>query len=356
MLQTRSTGLIGLPVKHGAREQALRLTRRISEACLRLGDPEDVEALHDFRVGVRRLRTFLRAYRDFLDVRKKTMKQLRGLTRCTNAPRDNEVGVEWLTAQRPALTRGQRLGANWLARRMDGEKTAAYERLRVELPLRWLRQEVRLRRSLGAPFADEIDAGSFGAVTARLIREAAEELERCLQRIETIDDEEPAHRARIAAKKVRYLIEPLRGELRGAKKAVQEIRAFQDRFGELNDTHVMIERLRLALELASAERSARLFDLALDDAAEPREIRAARAQRERAGLLELARLARKRRVELFELVRERDLGGAAAALLETMRRVAERLEPAPPPEEPAESAPEPPEEPAEPAAPEAPSE
>lgn len=327
MIATRTTRLAELPVNHGAREQALRLTRRISEACLRLEDPDDSEALHDFRVGVRRLRTFLRAYRGYLGIRKKTLKGLRDLTRATNGPRDNEVGIEWLEAQKAFLGRRQRVGANWILQRMDGERQAACETLRAELPLRWLRLETGLRLALGAPFADELDAGSFGAVTAGLIRQAAAELERCLGEVHAIDDEKAAHQTRIAAKKLRYLLEPLRGEVEGAEETVQQMRAFQDVFGELNDAHVMLDRLRAASELAAAERTGRLFELHLDDSAETREIRAARTQGERPGLLELARLARQRRLDLFERARGRYLEGRAAGLLEAVREVIGSLAP-----------------------------
>lgn len=340
MSATRTPRLAELPVNHGAREQALQLTRRVSEACLRLEDPEDSEALHDFRVGVRRLRTFLRAYQEYLKIRGKTLKGLRGLTRATNGPRDSEVGIEWLAAQKPSLNRRQRVGANWILQRMEAEREAAYGRLRAELPLRWLRLETGLRQALGAPFSDELDAGSFGVVTAGLVRESAAELERCLGEVHAIDDEKPAHRARIAAKKLRYLLEPLRGEVEAAKETVQQMRAFQDAFGELNDTHVMLDRLRAALELAAAERSGRLFELSLDDAAESRAIRAAQTQSERAGLIVLARLARQRRLDLFERAREGYLAGQAGGLLDAVRQVAALLDPSGEPLAEAQEAPE----------------
>jgi CHAD domain-containing protein len=321
------------PARDGAREQALRLVQRAAEACLRLHRPDDLEALHDFRVGVRRLRTFLRAYGAILDPGKKALKGLKRLAKSTNETRDLEVGIEWLGAQRDRLTSRERVGLSWMLGRGEAQKEEAYKRVREGVPRRWARVEGRLRRRLSFPFTGELTPGTFGQVSAGLIVSAAARLEQRLAQIASSEDAEPLHGARICAKQLRYLVEPFRAAVPQAKAVVRELRRFQDIFGELNDAHVMLPRLGEAAELAAAERSARLFELALRNDVDPRELRAARQRNEQTGLLRLARIARSTQAELFGGIEERYLDGRAGGLLEAVREVAAALaaaDPAPP--------------------------
>src|SRR5579859_5621557 len=73
----------------------------LDEACAaagRLRDEADVEALHDFRVALRRFRSFLRGYGALLEdsVTKKHRRALRDLAAETTVARDTEVQLEWL--------------------------------------------------------------------------------------------------------------------------------------------------------------------------------------------------------------------------------------------------------------------
>ena len=82
----------------------------------RLTQPGDPEALHDFRVAVRRLRSWLRAHGGTLarSAPKRAQKWLRRLAGATNHSRDAEVFLGWLAAEKGALTDRQRVGAAWL--------------------------------------------------------------------------------------------------------------------------------------------------------------------------------------------------------------------------------------------------
>ncbi|MBI2537627.1 MAG: CHAD domain-containing protein [Gemmatimonadetes bacterium] len=55
--------LLDLPAERGARLIARELLRRARSLSQRLGDAGDPGALHDFRVALRRLRSWTRAYR-----------------------------------------------------------------------------------------------------------------------------------------------------------------------------------------------------------------------------------------------------------------------------------------------------
>ncbi|HYU36006.1 MAG TPA: CHAD domain-containing protein, partial [Thermoanaerobaculia bacterium] len=59
--------LLARPPDEGAHLLALTLLDQAAAAFPRLEDPADSEALHDFRVALRRLRSCLRAYRSCLN-------------------------------------------------------------------------------------------------------------------------------------------------------------------------------------------------------------------------------------------------------------------------------------------------
>src|SRR4051794_1842066 len=93
--------LLERPATDVSRLIAGDLLERASTAARRL-DKDDPEALHDFRVALRRLRTHQKAYQDVLGraATKKLRKRLKKIARATNASRDVEVGREWLAKNR----------------------------------------------------------------------------------------------------------------------------------------------------------------------------------------------------------------------------------------------------------------
>src|SRR5207253_1666114 len=89
-------------------------------ACGRLAALDDVEALHDFRVALRRVRSALRSFRSELGdaVPKKLQRRLRDVTRATGAARDAEVQLGWVRSHRAELGRRLAPGLPWLLARL----------------------------------------------------------------------------------------------------------------------------------------------------------------------------------------------------------------------------------------------
>src|SRR5688500_114954 len=118
----------------------------------RLALGQDDEALHDFRVALRRFRSWERAFRDYVrdDLSKKRRRQLRDLARDTGASRDLEVHIGWLTEQRASLTRRQRPGLNWLLHQLDQRKADADAALERDVDRRFTRLKTRLDRELSS--------------------------------------------------------------------------------------------------------------------------------------------------------------------------------------------------------------
>ena len=124
----RSESLLTAPAPGAARRIALSLLDAAGAARERLTDADDAEALHDFRVAMRRLRSTLRAYQPQLDavVPAKLRRRLRDLARATGEARDVEVQISWFERRRNELPPGRRAGVPWLLARLTQRRERAY--------------------------------------------------------------------------------------------------------------------------------------------------------------------------------------------------------------------------------------
>lgn len=225
----------------GATGAAVRLVRTqldASEQTLaRLLANENGEAdsaLHDFRVALRRLRSTLRAYAPWLGraAEKKLRRRLAVLSDKTNRGRDAEVQMAWVRASMESLPDASRETAETIVRFLGRERRIDPQRLQAKLePI-----ASKLRHRL-----ENLDArdGAFAPVLRVLARRHADELLLELDRIEGTDDRDAVHAARIATKRLRYLVEPMSPD----SASSETLAGLQDVLGELHDAHVLDEAL-----------------------------------------------------------------------------------------------------------------
>lgn len=273
-------------------------------AAARLASPSDVEALHDVRVALRRLRVALRAYAPELKpgVPKGLRTALGALATQTGSARDAEVFIEWLRTRLPRLTPGDRVGATWLMDRAVAHRDAAYRAIRRFVPRALGMIEPLLRAGLGIPSRMSSQRGrTFGAVTARRVSEQLDDLVGALRKVKGPSDDEAAHRARIAAKKVRYLLEPVL--TRQGSGILKMLKVFQDALGEFHD---------LGGVGAQVLRSRRTRGRGPEDGATPERL---------AGLPRILAIAERERTALFRRIRGDYLLDPAAWLLPVRRWV-----------------------------------
>lgn len=327
-------GLLPRPPEEGARLLALSYLDQAAAAWPRVHDPEDSEALHDFRVAIRRLRSSLRSYSEWLEksLPKKLLKRLRRLARSTGPGRDTEVQIEWLRGRSRHLSSYHRAGLHWLLTRLEERMRAAYGEMEAELAHEFEKVEEDLRRRLSVYKTEVHLDGSphkvtLGDVTAKILRGEVAALEKHLSRIAGPDDVEEAHEARIQAKRLRYLLEPLAGEIPGAPPLVKRFKAFQDLLGELHDAHVLETELSEAVEAAAADRARHLLSLSLQGPEDERALRAAGRRSNESGLIALVRLNRARRDRLFEEIQEGWTDGKADAFLREVEGLGEAMAP-----------------------------
>jgi inorganic triphosphatase YgiF len=214
---------------------------------------KDPEYLHQMRVGLRRLRSALLAFREL--VPKKTAKpltvRLRGLMPSLGAARDWDVFCEGLVrsgmheprrapamAQLLARARGKRAAARRRAR-----EAAASPKLQAFLlrALRWVNAGPWQARAENA----ERSLGEFAAASLERLHRKS------LRQAQDIDwsDPERRHLLRIRMKRLRYACDFFAASFAGAaaRPYIKRLEALQDILGDLND--IAVAR-RLLAEIA----------------------------------------------------------------------------------------------------------
>ena len=329
--------LLTRPAAAAAALVCLALLDAAHDAAQRLADPSDSEALHDFRVAVRRLRSILRSFRSELDdwVPRKLRNRLRDLTRATTPGRDAEVLIASVKALEAKVTRGQRAGVPWLLARFADQRDRAYDQIRRELAPEFQRLERRLRRALWsaarAPGGSTSDVPTFGAVAAGLLSEQTALLEQELATLQSADDESTAHAIRITAKRLRYLLESLVGAEPRAAAVLARAKAIQTSLGELHDLQVLAAHLADAVGDAAAERARRLHALSLSGGRPRSPAKGEGPRAATTGMLALARLVRRAQDDLFQRFAADWQSDSRAELGSEVAIVAAALAPAPTP-------------------------
>lgn len=316
--------------EEAARRLALKNLAAAINAERRLSDRFDREALHDFRVAVRRLRSLLRAYKPQLAaaVRPKDRQNLKQIQRATGAGREAEVALAWLTKQQQTLRPEHLAGLNWLSATLLDRRRRCSDDLDAEVRSSFRRNAQKLEERLAVMRSEqnllaEHPHVSFARCVADLTDAHAEDLAVTLGQLASIGDTEQLHEARISGKRLRYLLEPIRPYINGAQQVVRQSKKLQDLLGDLNDIHVLMREIDIALEGSAKQRGDRIR-------ASLRGGDIDRARREAAmsewtGFIELhARLDQERR-QLISKLRDRWLDAELDVLLGQARRLAQQL-------------------------------
>lgn len=240
-----------LPLGLAVRRVAVALLDDATDAAARVREARDDEALHDFRVAVRRLRSWLRAFREVYGpaIRKKHLRRLRAVARATNPARDLEVQAELATRIRSRALRGR-----LEARRDDAARSSADAVERFEAHRKALR--ARLVRYEGPAVAGDGEATLAEGIADRLTPHV-DALLAALARVESYDDDARAHAARIRAKRLRYLLEPVARHVAGSPPHVHALETLQDALGALHDAHLLAAEVTAMEEEDGASASAR---------------------------------------------------------------------------------------------------
>jgi CHAD domain-containing protein len=331
--------LLREPAERGVRLVALSLLADAQEACnaltsasreLRDGDATGDEALHAFRVAVRRLRSWLRVFNPLLreSVSRKQRGRLSDIADATSASRDATVHLDWLRKGMDTLTARQRVGYDWLCERLEAQRQDGSD-LALAAAEDFHATAAKLERRLNVYRATVLTSqppAQFGALLADRVLEESELLHDHLAAIHQITDVEEAHRARIAAKRLRYVVEPVSPFVSNGDVIIEALKALQDSLGDLHDVHVFSEELVTAAEEAAAAQARRVLEVLLGEAAEDEtkdeRLRRARASDPGPGLIKIARTLHERGARAYADIERGWLHDAGASFFDRVSRFA----------------------------------
>ena len=323
--------LLALPADEGCRRVALALLASTVAARARLDDPDDRTALHDFRVALRRLRTWLGAYESYLEgsVRKRHWRRLREISQLAGVCRDNEVHVAWIRDVEESLKSRERPGGEWFLHQVAERQREADADFRSMLDDRFEGTTDAIGDGLAVydrriDLRDPVPSRKFAAVAAPLIVTQATSLGERLGSIESIQDQAMAHSARLAAKRLRYLLEPIAAGVEGGTALIKRLRNLQDTIGEMHDVHVMAEEVIEAAERAGAEQTRRVATALLEGESDA-DAHQEHARDPRPGLLAIATQLRRRGEAAFAELKTRWLGEHASDLTDAAKAIVVRL-------------------------------
>jgi len=320
--------LLEMPAPHAVRVIASGLLEDVRAAHARFED-DDADALHDLRVAMRRLRSWLRAFRPELSdtVRGRTRRKLSALASATNEARDAEVALAFIERQTALPAR-----ARAAARAMVGELQKSCEDAARDTRRAVGRDLPKAARALSSQLEswwechrieEPVSVRPMSAVFADAIRHQARRAQSALAHIDTTSKADDVHRARIAAKRLRYLLEPL-GEELGAEEPVRLLRSMQQQLGDARDAHRIATRfVREIGERAARDARGRALTssgIVPEDGGERRDPATGRA-----GLTELARRAHAARETAYSEFAAQWGKAEMAALVERIDDIAARV-------------------------------
>ena len=207
----------------------------------------DIEALHQMRVGLRRLRAALGLVEDLITLPQELQVEVEWLSGQLGAARDWDVLAHTtLVELAQALPEEPRIAQAMQAARNASEEARRLAALAVASP-RYARLLLLLAQwRLGSAWRDNAAAGTLSRLDGSVYRFARKALARTDKRLRKrgarLDGAAPEaiHRVRIAAKKTRYASEFFSSlfPARKVRPFVKRLSALQDEFGKLNDDAV----------------------------------------------------------------------------------------------------------------------
>ena len=196
---------------------------------------------------MRRLRSWIRAFEPSLRdaVSRKQRRRLSAIADATSATRDATVHLEWLRKERAALTARQRVKLSWLREWLETQRKNGSEAA-LAAPRDLDAMSARLTRRLSVyrcPVVAHERAARFGTSLAAQLLKASDELQGDLAAIHYATDIDECHRARIAAKRLRHVMEPVSEVASEGNTTIEALKMLQDSLGDLHDTHVFLKEI-----------------------------------------------------------------------------------------------------------------
>jgi CHAD domain-containing protein/CYTH domain-containing protein len=240
------------PADEGLRRVLRTRFKAATKAAAALAEnPGDAAARHDLRTALRRFRSLAKAFRPWLPRKfpRSLRRDLALAADATNAVRDADVRAETLRATAASLPDGLAAAARRIATRFAKEAAVAAAESaggrRFGRDFAKLAAEVRAR--LGGDDRPKKRRGAaipaLRVAVGAAAREAAQAYSAAAARATDAADELAAHDARLAAKRLRYVLEPFVGERSAALPWRDHAAAVQAALGDHRDAGLLAAAL-----------------------------------------------------------------------------------------------------------------
>ena len=244
---------------------ARRQLRATDAAVARLADKNDTQALHDTRVNMRRLRGWLQAFDDRLKLKRRQRRDLRRLARATNPARDAEVCIQWLAKLRTDLDPRAQPGMARFTRYLASTRDHNYRHIRNRLASDWNWLSHKLMHAATALCDSKHQKANFQQLYAASLRDYAQNFITNREQACTRPDAAHIHRLRIAAKRLRYLLETTLPWQASARPLVRELKILHETAGAIQD----LQRFRSLTEQAYLQQAGARYRRLLSLYADP---------------------------------------------------------------------------------------
>jgi CHAD domain-containing protein len=192
------------------------------------------EALHHFRVSLRRMHTWLRNFAEVLTVTKKQRHRLRKIARATNSARDAQAHLEALEEKAsPELSA--------VRESLKEKERSEMKQLRKHTLKEFDRLEKKLRKRLKR--SDGHDDVAFAQALVEKLMSGVSDLEVILRQVLATHDPEKCHNARVRVKELRYLLQPYKRLDPDLGIAVDKLEELQTLLGQLHDLDTFQDEL-----------------------------------------------------------------------------------------------------------------
>jgi hypothetical protein len=213
--------------------------------------------------------------------------------------------------------------------RLEGRRGVAREQVLHRLAKRFDRLEEALRSALAQGELPESQEEPLRAseLVKSIILLWTVRMESELGAIQTIADDAHVHAARIAGKRLRYVLEPFKDELSDVSLVINRLKDLQGLLGDFHDSHRLAGALLQESRAAAVVHADWSFQDCLPWASIDSEMTTGRRRDPRSGLLALARSLRVQGEKLYATLRTEWLeGGAARRLYGDLRAITELRE------------------------------
>jgi CHAD domain-containing protein len=209
----------------------------------------DRDALHDARTALRRLRVLVRSFQVELGrlARKGVRRRLRDAFKASSSLRDLDVFTAWL------VTLPVSVATRRLLKAADADAKERAPDVGAQMLTAWRDARRRLRSGRNDERSPRGPSRPFGAAAARAVRVEVRAVGVGLARFDPVNAAVEAHETRIAAKRLRYLLEALSARSPDSHRVVEWCRAFQDLVGEWRDATLASARVRACPAVAGRD-------------------------------------------------------------------------------------------------------